>query len=244
MKRVLLSWSSGKDSAWSLHLLRQNRKYEVVGLLTTFNQQADRVAMHGVRRALVEAQAEAAGVPLWSVPLPSPCSNSEYEDIMREVCAEAACKKIEAIAFGDLFLADIREYRERQLKSTGLEPLFPIWGMPTRALAEAMIAAGLRARLTCVNPEFLPSDFAGREFNHELLRDLPNGVDPCGENGEFHSFVYAGPMFASEIEVTVGDTVTRAGFVFGDLLPGKTRRGFRTKDLRSRQLTLDQPPRL
>jgi len=218
MKRALLSWSSGKDSAWSLHVLRQRAEFEVVGLLTTFNQQADRVAMHGVRRTVVEAQARATGVPLWSVPLPAPCSNAEYERIMAEVCTQAVRQKIEAVAFGDLFLRDIREYREKQLHGTGLKPVFPLWGMPTRALAGTMIAAGLRARLTCVNPQLLGSQFAGREFDGRLLDDLPPEVDACGENGEFHTCVYAGPMFSGAIEVTGGEVVTRDGFVFADLI--------------------------
>ena len=218
MKRTLLSWSSGKDSAWSLRVLRQRAEFEVVGLLTTFNQQADRVAMHGVRRTVVEAQARAAGVPLWSVPLPAPCSNAEYDRIMAEVFAEAVRQKIEAVAFGDLFLRDIREYRERQLQGTGLEPVFPLWEMPTRALTNTMIAAGLRARLTCVNPQLLDSRLAGREFDGRLLEELPPSVDPCGENGEFHTCVYAGPMFSGSIEVTAGEVVTRDGFVFADLI--------------------------
>ncbi|MCI0349362.1 MAG: adenine nucleotide alpha hydrolase [Acidobacteriales bacterium] len=219
MKRALLSWSSGKDSAWSLHVLRQQGEYEVAGLLTTFNAQANRVAMHGVRQELVELQAQAAGVPLWSVPLPAPCSNQEYERIMRHVCAHAVARGIEAVAFGDLFLRDIREYREKQLQGTGLKPLFPLWGTPTNDLASRMIAEGVRARLTCINPAILPTDFAGREFSSELLDELPAGVDPCGENGEFHSCVYAGPMFSTSIAVRVGEVVTRDGFVFADLLP-------------------------
>ena len=219
MKRVLLSWSSGKDSAWSLHVLRQQAGVEVVGLLTTFNQQADRVAMHGVRRALVELQAQAAGVPLWSVPLPAPCSNDDYERIMRELCADAVRQGIEAVAFGDLFLRDVRQYREKQLAGTGLEPLFPLWGTRTDQLARNMIATGLRARITCVNPAVLPAEFAGREFSEELLAELPASVDPCGEIGEFHTCVYAGPMFSKAIPVQAGEVVTRDGFVFADLFP-------------------------
>jgi uncharacterized protein (TIGR00290 family) len=219
MKRALLSWSSGKDSAWSLYVLRQQAKCEIVGLLTTFNREADRVAMHGVRRVLVEMQAQAAGVPLWCVPLPAPCSNQEYERIMRAVCEDAVREGIEAVAFGDLFLRDIREYREKQLAGTGLQPLFPLWEIPTDELAGTMIAEGLRARLTCVNPALLPGEFAGREFSSELLAELPAGVDPCGENGEFHTCVYAGPMFSRPIPVQGGEVVTRDGFVFADLLP-------------------------
>lgn len=219
MKRALLSWSSGKDSAWSLYVLRQRAECEIVGLLTTFNREADRVAMHGVRRVLVEQQAQAAGVPLWSVPLPAPCSNQEYERIMRAVCEDAVSEGIEAVAFGDLFLRDIREYRERQLAGTGLEPLFPLWQIPTDELARTMIAEGLRARLTCVNPALLSGEFAGREFSSELLAELPAGVDPCGEYGEFHTCVHAGPMFSRPIPLQGGETVTRDGFVFADLLP-------------------------
>jgi uncharacterized protein (TIGR00290 family) len=220
MKRALLSWSSGKDSAWSLHVLRQQAEYEIAALLTTFNREVDRVAMHGVRRVLVEMQAEAAGVPLWSVPLPAPCSNHEYERIMRQVCADAVRQGIEAVAFGDLFLRDIREYREKQLAGTDLEPVFPLWGIPTDQLARSMIAGGLRARLTCINPALLPGEFAGREFSNELLAELPGGVDPCGENGEFHTCVFAGPMFSKDIPVQAGEVLTRDGFVFADLLPG------------------------
>jgi uncharacterized protein (TIGR00290 family) len=217
LKRVALSWSSGKDSAWTLHLLRQNPSIEVVALITTINQEFDRVAMHAVRRELVELQADAAGLPLWKVPLPWPCSNEEYEARMREVCARALGEGVEAIAFGDLFLADIRAYRERQLAGTGLEPLFPVWQIPTHELAATMIAGGLRAKITCVDPKLLPREFAGREFDTAFLNDLPAGVDPCGENGEFHSFVYAGPMFGTPIPVELGEIVERDGFFFADL---------------------------
>jgi uncharacterized protein (TIGR00290 family) len=217
LTRVALSWSSGKDSAWSLHLLRQNPEIEVVALITTFNEAFDRVAMHAVRRELVELQAKSAGVPLWPVPLPWPCSNEEYEARMHEVCDRALREGVRAVAFGDLFLADIRAYRERQLAGTGLEPLFPVWQIPTRELAAEMIAAGVRARVTCVDPQKLPPQFAGREFDAAFLSDLPAGVDPCGENGEFHTFVYAGPMFRSPIPVELGEIVERDGFFFADL---------------------------
>ena len=217
MKSILLSWSSGKDSAWALHTLRQRPEYKVVGLLTTFNQQANRVAMHAVRRELVEAQADAAGIPLWPVELPWPCSNTDYETAMRSACDRAVCNGIEAVAFGDLFLEDVRAYREKQMRDTGLHPLFPIWGLPTAELARQMIAAGLRAKLTCVDPKVLDINFAGREFDERLLADLPPGVDPCGERGEFHSFAYAGPMFACPLEITVGETIVRNGFVFTDV---------------------------
>jgi uncharacterized protein (TIGR00290 family) len=218
MKRILLSWSSGKDSAWSLHLLRQRNEFEVIGLLTTFNQEADRVAMHAVRRELVELQAEAAGLPLWTIPLPWPCSNDQYESLMAQACAKAVAEGIEGIAFGDLFLEDVRAYREKQLKDTGLQPIFPAWGLPTRQLAQEMIAAGLRAKLTCIDTDKLDRSFAGREFDEALLIDLPGEVDPCGERGEFHSFVYAGPMLQSVLPVTAGETVVRDRFVFADLM--------------------------
>jgi uncharacterized protein (TIGR00290 family) len=219
MKRILLSWSSGKDSAWALHLLRQSGEYEIAGLLTTVNQEFDRVAMHGVRRALVERQAAAAEISLWAVTLPWPCSNAEYEAIMARTCAKAVAEGIEAIAFGDLFLEDVRAYREKQLKGTGLEPIFPVWGLPTAALARQMISAGLRARLTCVDTAKLDAAFAGREFDENLLNELPEGTDPCGEKGEFHSFVYAGPMFSRPIDIAPGELVLRDGFAFADLLP-------------------------
>lgn len=218
MKRVLVSWSSGKDSAWMLHLLRQSGA-DIAGLLTTLNQEFDRVAMHAVRRSLLEAQARSAGLPLWDVPLPWPCSNQQYEEILGGVCRRAVEAGIQAIAFGDLFLADIRQYRERQLQGTGLEPIFPLWQIPTADLAREMIGNGLKARITCVDPKALPPDFAGREFDLKLLADLPAAVDPCGENGEFHTFAYDGPMFREPIPVVNGETVERDGFLFTDLLP-------------------------
>jgi uncharacterized protein (TIGR00290 family) len=216
MTRILLSWSSGKDSAWTLHVLKQKGEYEIAGLLTTFNQAANRVAMHAVRRELVEAQAKEAGIPLWPVELPWPCSNSDYEAKMRAACSKAVAERIEMVAFGDLFLEDVRAYREKQMRDTGLQPLFPIWGLSTSELARRMIAAGLRAKLTCVDPKVLDASFAGREFDARLLHDLPAEVDPCGERGEFHSFAYAGPMFRRQIQVATGEVVTRDGFVFAD----------------------------
>jgi len=219
MRRILLSWSSGKDSAWSLHVLRQRGEYEVAGLLTTFNEAAGRVAMHAVRRELVERQAVAAGLPLWNVPLPWPCSNEQYESLMAETCAKAVAAGIEGIAFGDLFLEDVRAYREKQMRNTGLQPIFPLWGQATRDLAKVMIASGMRAKLTCVDTDKLDASFAGSEFDENLLAALPDGVDPCGENGEFHSFVYAGPMLSVDIPVSVGVSVVRDQFVFADLNP-------------------------
>lgn len=221
--RVLLSWSSGKDSAWALHALRRRGEVEVVGLVTTFNEAFGRVAMHGVRAELVRAQATAAGLPLWPVPLPWPCPNGEYEARMRAVVEKARSAGVTAFAFGDLFLEDIRAYRVRQLVGTGIDPLFPIWGTPadTPVLARAMLAAGFRATLSCVDPRHLPPAFAGREFDHGLLADLPPGVDPCGERGEFHTFCRAGPVFDRPAPVRAGDVVEREGFWFADLLPGR-----------------------
>ncbi|MGA7343475.1 MAG: ATP-binding protein [Terracidiphilus sp.] len=216
MKRVLLSWSSGKDSAWTLHVLRRDPSIELCGLLTTLNAEFDRVAMHGVRRTVLEAQAAAAGLPLWIVPLPWPCSNEVYEQRMAEACRRALDERVEAVAFGDLFLADVRAYRERQLASTGLEPIFPLWEIPTDALAREMIAGGLRARLSCVDTEQLPAAFAGREFDEDLLHAFPPGIDPCGERGEFHTCVYAGPMFRAPLPLQNGEIVTRERFVFAD----------------------------
>src|SRR5262249_20510181 len=175
-------------SAWALTLLRRQDEYEIGGLLTTFNSAFDRVAMHSTRRELVEMQARAAGVPLIAAPLPWPCSNAAYEAIMKGVCARAVAQGVTAVAFGDLFLADIRAYRERQLEGSGLKPLFPLWQLPTAKLAGDMVAAGLRAKLVCVDPNKLAPDFVGRDFDLDLLADLPPAVDPCGENGEFHSF--------------------------------------------------------
>ena len=216
MKRVLLSWSSGKDCAWALHLLRRDPQIEVCGLLTTVNAEFDRVAMHGTRRAVLEAQAEAAGLPLWVVPLPWPCSNEVYEERMAEACKRAIDQQIEAVAFGDLFLQDVRDYRLRQLAGTGLEALFPVWGIPTAELARTMLDAGLRARITCVDSMQLPPEFAGREFDEEFLRDVPQEVDPCGERGEFHSCVYAGPMFRTPLKLIAGEIVQRDRFFYAD----------------------------
>jgi uncharacterized protein (TIGR00290 family) len=218
MKRVLLSWSSGKDSAWALHALRRDPAIELCGLLTTVNSVFDRVAVHGVRRSVLEAQAAAAGLPLWTVPLPWPCSNEVYEQRMAETCQRAVNEDIHAIAFGDLFLEDVRAYRERNLAPTGLEPLFPLWRIPTDALAHEMIAGGLRARISCVDTEKLPASFAGREFDEELLRDFPPSIDPCAERGEFHTCVYSGPMFAAPLPLETGEIVTRERFVFADFI--------------------------
>lgn len=218
-KRVLLSWSSGKDSAWALHTLRQQSELEIAGLLSTINEEFDRVAMHAVRTTLLRRQAESAGLPLLLVKLPFPCSNEVYEERMRALIAAAHADGIEAISFGDLYLTDVRQYRERMMEGTGIAPLFPLWGRPTAELAREMIAGGLRARITCIDPRCLPASLAGREYNSDFLEALPRGVDPCGENGEFHSFAFDGPMFSRPVGFTVGETVERDGFIFTDLAP-------------------------
>jgi len=224
MKRVLLSWSSGKDSAWAPALLRRDPSIEVCALLTTLNQQFDRVAMHGTRRAVLEAQARAAGLPLWIVPLPWPCTNDEYERRIAEACRRALSEGITTVAFGDLFLRDVRAYREKQLAGTGLEPLFPLWQIPTDELARQMIANGLRDGLACVDTRQISAEFAGREFDLNLLADLPQAADPCGERGEFHTCVYAGPMFSTPLTIETGEIVNRDGFVYTDLLLESTTR--------------------
>jgi len=215
--KTLVSWSSGKDSAWMLHVLKQDPSIDIGGLLTTMNEQFDRVAMHAVRRQLLEQQASAAGVPLRTIPLPWPCTNEQYEERMRTAVAQAVAEGFTHVAFGDLFLEDVRQYREDRLAGTGLTPLFPIWGIPTDQLAVEMVENGLRSVLTCVNPTQLDRSFAGRQFDRKLLADLPPGVDKCGERGEFHSFAYDGPMFSRPLAVIVGDVVDRDGFVFADV---------------------------
>jgi uncharacterized protein (TIGR00290 family) len=217
--KALLSWSSGKDSAWSLHVLRERGEVDVVGLLTTVNETHDRIAMHAVRSELLRAQAASAGLELFVIPLPWPCSNEEYERRMTEALERARERRIEHVAFGDLFLEDVRRYREDRMRDSGMTPLFPLWGLPTGELSRSMLAGGLRARLTCVDPKKLSPAFAGRDFDTSFLADLPSSVDPCGENGEFHSFAYAGPMFRTEIAIRNGEIVERDGFVFADVLP-------------------------
>lgn len=219
-KRVLLSWSSGKDSAWTLHVLRKQADLEVVGLLTTFNHSADRVAMHAVRRQLAESQAEAVGLPMIAVELPWPCPNEQYEQAMQTALDSGVRDlNIDAVAFGDLFLEDIRKYREEQMAGSKLELLFPIWHSPTDVLAREMIDDGLRAIVTCVDPKQCPGEFAGRNYDLEFLAELPEHVDHCGENGEFHTFAFDGPMFDTRIRVAAGEITERDGFVFADLLP-------------------------
>jgi len=218
VKRVLVSWSSGKDSAWLVHVLRQTADVEIGGLLTTVNDAADRVAMHAVRTDLLQAQAEALGLPLRMVFIPSPCPNEVYERAMAAAVAGALADGFTHVAFGDLFLEDVRRYREEKLAGSGLTPLFPLFGADTTALARDMIASGLAARITCLNPAVLDRSFAGREFDAALIRDLPETIDPCGERGEFHTFAYAGPMFSQPIPIESGVVVERDGFVFADLV--------------------------
>jgi uncharacterized protein (TIGR00290 family) len=217
VKKVLLAWSSGKDSAWTLHALR-SQNIEVSALLTTLNEAAGRVAMHGVRAELLEAQAEAIGLPLWQIPLPWPCTNDDYEARMAAACRRAVDEGFGTIAFGDLYLQDVRAYRVRQLAGSGLAPVFPLWEIPTAILARDMIDAGLRARLSCIDSRVLDESFAGREFDRALLSDLPAAADPCGENGEFHSFVYAGPMFRRPLAIQSGEVRNVDGFIYTDLL--------------------------
>jgi uncharacterized protein (TIGR00290 family) len=215
--KTLLSWSSGKDSAWTLYWLRQEGAVEVVGLLTTLNREAGRVAMHAVREKLLEAQAAAAGLPLIKVFIPHPCPNEVYEQAMAEALAQARTDGITQVAFGDLFLEDVRRYREERLAGTGIQPLFPLWGQDTRRLAREMVGAGLRAHVTCVDPKQLAPSFAGRTYDHQFLNDLPAKVDPCGERGEFHTFAYEGPMFTRPLPILPGETISRDGFVFADV---------------------------
>jgi uncharacterized protein (TIGR00290 family) len=214
-----MSWSSGKDSTLALAAAREDPELEVVGLLTTLNGEADRVAMHAVRRELLRAQADSLGLPLHEVDLPSPCSYEEYDGLMAAAVAAARGAGVTRMVFGDLFLEDIRAYRERALAGTGVEPVFPLWQRPTTALAEEMVERGIRATVTCVDPRRLDASFAGRAFDRALLADLPAGVDPCGENGEFHTFVHDGPGFERPLVVQVGEVVERDGFVFADVLP-------------------------
>ena len=219
--RILLSWSSGKDSAWALHVLNKQHPGAVGGLLTTINEAVDRVAMHGVRRHVLEAQARAAGLPLRIVGIPDGCPNELYESCMRTAVSSAVADGFTHVAFGDLFLEDVRAYRESRLAGSGLQPLFPLWGIPTRDLGQSMIDAGLRARIACVDSRLLDPSFVGRTFDADLIAALPPGVDPCGENGEYHSCVFAGPMFARPLTLTTGETVSRPPFVWIDLSADK-----------------------
>jgi len=217
LKRILASWSSGKDSAWMIHVLRHTPGVEVAALLTTVNEVANRVAMHAVRVDVLQAQADALGLPLWQIPIPSPCANDVYERAMAAAVARAVADGFTHVSFGDLFLEDIRRYREEKLAGTGLTPLFPLFGSDTRALAREMVAAGLGARITCLNPKVMDRKFAGREFDQSLLDELPESIDPCAERGEFHTCSYRGPMFSRSLPIRTGITVERDGYVFTDL---------------------------
>jgi len=222
--KAWLAWSTGKDSAWALHTIRQRGEFDIVALLTTVNQDHQRVAMHAVRESLLDAQAAAAGLPLVKVMIPSSCRNEIYERAMGEAMARARAEGVVHVIFGDLFLEDIRAYREKQLANCGMTPIFPLWRRDTRRLAEEMVAGGLAAYLTCIDPRKLRREFAGRRFDAGLLAALPSSVDPCGENGEFHTFACAGPMFRRPIPVAVGEIVERDDFVFADLVPGAAAR--------------------
>lgn len=215
-KKTWLSWSSGKDSAWALHELRQSDEYAVAGLFTTINSAFERVAMHAVRIELLREQAQAVGLPLYLIAIPNPCSNEQYAAAMSDFMAHARDEGVQCMAFGDLYLQDVRRYREERMRGTGIEAVFPLWEKPTRGLLQEMLAGGLRACLTCVDPRVLPAEFAGRELTEALLESMPSGIDPCGENGEFHTFVFDGPMFVRPLEIEMGEVVSREGFVFAD----------------------------
>ncbi len=217
-KQAVLSWSSGKDSAFALHEILQKGEYQVVSLVTTLNEVASRVAMHGVREELLDLQAERLGMPLEKVRLPSPCSNAVYEERMLASLSAWKSRGVGHVIFGDLYLEDIRAYRRAQLAKAGLEGVFPLWRRDTAALARSMCERGFQAILSCVDLKKLPASFAGRAFDAALLDSLPPGIDPCGENGEFHSFVHAGPIFSEPIAISVGETLERDGFAFADLM--------------------------
>jgi uncharacterized protein (TIGR00290 family) len=224
-RKTMLAWSSGKDSAWALHILKQNPEYEVAGLFSTVNEAFNRVAMHAVRLELLMRQAQCAGLPLDIINIPYPCSNNDYEVRMKAFIEKAKDKKIECIAFGDLFLEDVRKYREEKLAGTGITPIFPLWGIPTQTLSKEMIRGGLKAVITCIDPKLIPLKFAGTEYNESFLKQIPESVDPCGENGEFHSFAFAGPMFNGPINISVGEVVHRDGFVFADAMADDLPKG-------------------
>ena len=218
-KKVLLSWSSGKDSAWALHKLQSQDQYDIIGLFTTINQAFNRVAMHAVRVELLQQQARAVGLPLHIIEIPYPCTNEEYASRMETFVGKAKLLDVDYFAFGDLYLEDIRQYREERLAHTGIKALFPLWQIPTVDLSREMINNGLKARLTCIDPKILDKQFAGQDYGQDLLESLPEEVDPCGENGEFHSFAYDGPMFKQAIAIETGVIEERDGFVFADIIP-------------------------
>jgi len=221
-QKTLMSWSSGKDSAWALYQLQNDPEIELKGIICTVNKEFDRVAMHGVRVELLKAQADSIGLPLEIIELPNPCSHEDYADIMGRFVQRMQNDGIDCMAFGDLYLEDIRAYREKNLAGTGITPLFPLWQIPTDRLSKEMLQGGLKTVITCVDPKQAPAELAGREYDQAFIDGLPDSVDPCGENGEFHSFVFDGPMFRRKIDITVGEIVTRDNFIFADLLPGAT----------------------
>jgi uncharacterized protein (TIGR00290 family) len=223
VEKVALLWSGGKDSALALHELRRAGEYAVAALLTTVTEGEERVSMHGVRRALLERQAAAVGLPLWRVPIPRDCPNAEYAARMSTACAQLKGVGIHTAAAGDIFLADVRRYREGQLAEAGMRGIFPLWGRDPARLARTFVAAGFAAVTVCVDARALGGEWAGRAFDGRFLADLPPGVDPCGENGEFHTFVHDGPMFSSAIEVQAGEVVERDGFVFADVVANGAR---------------------
>lgn len=223
-KKTLMSWSSGKDSAWALHMLQQDPKIEVLGLFTAMNLKYNRVSMHATRLEMLERQAEALELPLQTINLPDPCTNEQYDAIMRQFVIESVANGVECMAFGDLFLEDIRKYRENQLKGTGIGPVFPLWAIPTRELAEQMLSVGLNAYVSSLDLKKLPSRFAGRKWSRDLLKEFPEGTDPCGENGEIHTIVVGGPMFRKTIPVSVGEIVERDGFAYADIIPKNAAR--------------------
>ena len=221
-EKILLSWSSGKDSAWTLYMLQKNRHLDIRGLYCTVNKSFDRVAMHAVRTELLETQADNIGLPLEIIGLPYPCTDVVYEEIMAGFVKKKVAEGINYFVFGDLFLQNVRKYREEKLAATGIRPLFPTWGIPTEKLSAMIIKNGFKAIITCIDPKQVPERFIGRHYDEEFLKDLPDGVDPCGENGEFHSFVFDGPIFKKPVGIRNGAVVNRDGFVFMDLLPSET----------------------
>jgi uncharacterized protein (TIGR00290 family) len=218
-KKTLLSWSSGKDSAWALYKLRQDPAVDLRGMFTVVNRKYSRASMHATRLELLHRQAEMAGLPLQLISLPDPCSNEECDAVVQRFVAEAESQGIESIAFGDLFLEDVRQYRENQLKGTGIDPVFPLWAIPTGELAGEMLASGLEAYVSSVDLKKLPAVFAGRKWSRALLEEITGEIDPCGENGEIHTIVIGGPMFAKSIPVRIGAIVERDGFAFADIIP-------------------------
>ncbi|MBT6922675.1 MAG: adenine nucleotide alpha hydrolase [Candidatus Ruthia sp.] len=215
-KRTLLSWSSGKDSAYALHLLLKDPSVNLLGLFTTVNKEFERVAMHAVRLRLLKEQAKRIGLPIHIIEIPFPCSNADYEKIMSEFITKIQANNIEAVAFGDLYLEDIRDYRVAQMQGTGIDPIFPCWGIDTKELSQEIISIGIKANITCIDPKQISPDFAGHAFDQALLNELPSSVDSCGENGEFHTFVYDSPDFSNPIDIAQGETIERDGFVFTD----------------------------